>query len=173
MRLFNYTYTAQRILNISGGVHALKVFASAYIKAAESSKPPKDQQPVILLLDNDKGGKDFYSFVKSHSGSHCSGLDPYYHVAENLYVVFTPIAVGAESKIEDFFDPAVLATKLNGKSFNPKNEGVDTDTEYGKWVFAQQVVKPSVGSIDFGKFDPILTRLESAIAAHKAHASVP
>ena len=60
-------------------------------------------------------------------------------------------------KIEDFFDPVVLATKLNGKSFNPKNEGVDTETEYGKWVFAQQVVKPNVGSIDFGKGEDAFT----------------
>ncbi|OYX31222.1 MAG: hypothetical protein B7Z03_04455, partial [Hydrogenophilales bacterium 32-62-9] len=94
-------------------------------------------------------------------------------LAANVYVVFTPIAKPSDnSSIEDFFEPALLEMKINGKSFNADNEGLDKNTEYGKADFATQVVRPNIAKINFDKFDPILARLEGAMEAHiKKHVS--
>ncbi len=131
--------------------------------------PQIDQKPLIVLLDNDSGGKEFYSLIQQYSAikKPPSGMDDFYRLSANVYVVFTPIAKpGDESAIEDFFKPALLATKVNGKSFNQSNEKLDDDTEYSKTVFATKVVRPNIGKIDFDGFDPILSRLEAVIAHH-------
>jgi hypothetical protein len=94
-------------------------------------------------------------------------MDGFYHLAANVYIVFTPIATsGDESSIEDFFEPALLETKIGGKSFNPSNDKLNDDKEYGKTVFATQVVRPNIEKINFDGFDPILTRLGAVIEAH-------
>lgn len=175
VRFFNYSYTSQRILDLSGGASVVKKFITGYIKSVKKTPVPANQKPLLVLLDNDTGGKVFYSLIKEYSGTNTSanGMEDYYHLAANVYVVFTPIAkVGDESSIEDFFDPALLGTKIEGKSFNAENEGFDENTEYSKADFATKVVRPNIAMINFDKFDPILTRIESAIEAHiKKHAS--
>lgn len=175
VRFFNYSYTSQRILDISGGAPQVKNFITGYIKSVKKTPAPLNQQPLIVLLDNDTGGKVFYGLIKEYSGTKIAvnGMDDYYHLAANVYVVFTPIAKpGDENSIEDFFEPTLLETKIDGKSFNAEEAGFDENTEYSKAVFAAKVVRPNIAKINFDKFDPILTRIESAIGAHtKKHAS--
>jgi len=165
VRFFNYSYTSQRILDLSGGASAVKSFITDYIKSVKKTPVPPNQKPLILLLDNDSGGKDFFSLIKSYSGNKTTvnGMEEFYYLAANVYAVFTPIA---NSSIEDFFEPALLATKIDGKSFNANNEGLDENTEYSKAVFATKVVRPNIAKINFDKFDPILARIESVIEAH-------
>jgi hypothetical protein len=175
VRFFNYSYTSQRILDISGGASAVKKFIIDYIKSVKKTPAPKNQKPLIVLLDNDSGGKVFYHLIKEYSDKKTpvDGMDDFYHIAANVYVVFTPIAErGDNSSIEDFFEPALLATKIDGKSFNANNEGLDENTEYSKVVFATKVVRPNIAKINFDKFDPILARLEGVMEAHiKKHVS--
>lgn len=169
VRFFNYSYTSQRILDISGGASAVKSFITDYIKSVKNTPAPAKQKPLIVLLDNDSGGKVFYSLIKEYSSKKTpvDGIDDFYHLAANVYVVFTPIAKpGDNSSIEDFFEPALLATKIDGKSFNANNEGLDENTEYSKVVFATKVVRPNIAKINFDKFDPILARLKGAMEAH-------
>ncbi len=165
VRFFNYSYTSQRILDLSGGASAIKSFITDYIKSVKKTPVPPNQKPLILLLDNDSGGKVFFSLIKSYSGKKTpvDGMEDFYHLAANVYAVFTPIS---NSSIEDFFEPALLAMTIDGKSFNPSNEALDENTEYGKTVFATKVVRPNIAKINFNKFDPILARLEGAIEAH-------
>lgn len=175
VRFFNYSYTSQRILDISGGASAVKSFITDYIKSVKKTPAPAKQKPLIVLLDNDSGGKVFYSLIKEYSDKKTpvNGMEDFYHLAANVYVVFTPIAKPSDnSSIEDFFEPALLETKIDGKSFNANNEGLDENTEYGKAVFATKVVRPNIAKINFDKFDPILARLEGAMEAHiKKHVS--
>lgn len=169
VKFFNYSYTSQRILDLSGGASVVKNFIADYINSVKKTPVPENQKPLIVLLDNDTGGKDFRSYIKQLSATMTlvDGMEDYYHLAANVYVVFTPIAkFGDESSIEDFFEPALLGTKIEGKSFNPKDEGFDENTEYSKAVFATKVVRPNIAKINFDKFDPILTRIERAIEAH-------
>lgn len=171
IRFFNYSYTSQRILDISGGASAVKSFITDYIRSFNKAPPPANQNPLILLLDNDSGGKVFYSLIKSHSGSKVAidGMEDFYHLAANVYVVFTPISKpGSTSSIEDFFEQDLRDTKLGGKSFNPSNDDIDENTEYSKAVFATVVVRPNIAKIKFDNFAPILTRIERAIKAHLA-----
>ena len=169
VRFFNYSYTAQRILDISGGAPSVKSFITDYIKSFKTTPAPPKQKPLIVLLDNDSGGKVFYKLINEYSGKKMlvDGMKDFYHLAANVYVVFTPISNPSEnSSIEEFFESTLLATKIDGKSFNANNEGLDENTEYSKVVFATKVVRPNVAKINFDKFDPILTRLESAMEAH-------
>jgi hypothetical protein len=127
-----------------------------------------------VLLDNDSGGQVFYSVIKEFSGkiTPVNGMDDFYHLAANVYVVFTPIAKpGDTSSIEEFFEPALLKKKIGKKSFNPDEKNFDENKEYGKVVFATKVVRPNIAKINFDKFGPILARIGGAIEAHiKKHA---
>ena len=126
-------------------------------------------KPLILLLDNDSGGQVFYSLIKEYNGKKTSvtGMDDFYHLAANVYVIFTPIdKLGDNSSIEDFFEPDLLAKKIDGKTFNPDDTTLDTSKEYGKAIFAAKIVRPNIANINFDKFDPILARIEGAIEAH-------
>jgi retron-type reverse transcriptase len=168
VRFFNYSYTSQRILDLSGGAPSVKTFITSYLKSVKKAPAPSSRQPLIVLLDNDSGGKVFYNLIKEYNGKKAvDGMEDFYHLAANVYVVFTPIAKpGGNSSIEDFFEPALLETKIDGKSFNPSNDEVDEDTEYGKAIFAARVVRPNIAKINFDGFDPILARLERVLYAH-------
>jgi hypothetical protein len=84
--------------------------------------------------------------------------------------VKTPEKTGlGKSCIEDLFASNLLKTKLNGKSFNAKKEH-DSPNEYGKQAFAERVVVPNCGKIDFKRFKPLLARFESVIADYQAKA---
>ena len=170
VRFFNYSYTAQRILDLSGGASVVKLFIEEYIRSVKNTPKPDDQQPLIVLLDNDSGGKEFRSMIKQvcRFKNPVFGMEDFYHLAANVYVVFTPIPKpGDSSSIEDFFDPVVLGTKIESKSFNPDEKTFDESTEYGKAIFASKVVRPNINKINFDGFDPILSRIVSAIDAHR------
>jgi retron-type reverse transcriptase len=59
VRFFNYSYTSQRILDISGGASGAKTFITKYLKSVEKIPAPPGQMPLVLLVDNDSGGKVF------------------------------------------------------------------------------------------------------------------
>lgn len=178
VRFFNYSYTSQRILDLSGGASAVKTFITGYLNSVKKTPVLSNRQPLILLLDNDSGGKVFYSLIKEYNGKKTAppvdGMEDFYHLAANVYIVFTPIAKpGENSSIEDFFEPGLLTTKVDGKSLNLSNEKLDENTEYGKAVFAAKVVRPNIAKINFDKFGQILGRLERVMDAHiKKHVSI-
>lgn len=67
--------------------------------------------------------------------------------------------------IEDSFDAATKAIKLDGKSFGTAND-FDSSMHYGKSAFAYKVVQPKASSIDFSGFRPLLARVEAVIKEH-------
>lgn len=169
VRFFNYSYTSQRILDLSGGASVVRLFITDYIKSVKKIDGPVSSKPLIVLLDNDTGGQVFYSLIKEYNGKKISvtGMDDFYHLAANVYVVFTPIdKPGDKSWIEKFFEPSLLAMKVDGKLFNPNDKTFDRNKEYGKADFAAKVVRPNIAKINFDKFDPILARIEMVIEAH-------
>jgi RNA-directed DNA polymerase len=66
------------------------------------------------------------------------------------------------SRIEDFFEPSLLATELEGKKFNPSKDH-RADGEYGKYVFAEKVVRPNADNINFSGFAPLLNRIVAVL----------
>ena len=119
--------------------------------------------PVIMLIDNDDGAKDIFAIVKINGGPTITlaSTDLFYFLGLNLYLVKTPEIGGAhESRIEDLFDPALLKTIVDGKTFDPsKPHGAAG--KYGKIVFAEKMVRPNAGTIDFSKFAGLRRRAGS------------
>lgn len=170
VRLYKYRRSSTgRILRLhDGGSGSLRNFISTYKKETAKFKAPGGKHPVIVLYDNDSGATSIRSLVKEISGNKLNGTEPFAHLVRNLYVVATPLLSGAkESKIEDFFDAALKATVINGKTFDDKND-LETETHYGKKIFAHKVIRPQADSIDFSGFHPLLANLVSAIKAHAA-----
>jgi len=127
-------------------------------------------QPVVVLFDNDSGGKPIQAVVKDITKQQVT--PPFLRVVKNLYAMPTPLSAGAsESKIEDFFDAA--ATPYNGKAFHD-GPGFDGTKHIGKQIFAHRVVRPNAATINFDGFKPLLDSIVAIIKTHKAtSASAP
>ncbi len=168
IRFLNYSHCVKEILHLAGGTGDLTTLLYHYHEYLKIYRCSGKKNPVILLIDNDDGAKGKgkpYSAIKQINPSlgQVTGDQPFYFVTDNLYVVPTPKNNGIDTKIENFFPPTLLQTKLDGKIFNPENTQSGHKNEYGKHVFAEKVVKPNQASIDFGEFQKILTPIASAI----------
>ena len=162
---FNYSNQAHDVLDLGGGTGDLKSFFRKYEKKMVMFGHRPLAHPVIVLIDNDDGAKDIFALIKEITGQSISHKtsSPFRHVAHNLYLVKTPESgESGRSGIEDFFDPALLETKLDGKKFNPDKKHGATG-EYGNVIFAEKVVRPNADKIDFSKFDKILQRIVAVI----------
>ncbi|MGD0632506.1 MAG: hypothetical protein ABR987_24545, partial [Terracidiphilus sp.] len=171
VRLYKYRKSSTaRVLGLGdGGSSALAAFIGTYKKETARFNGPGQKCPVIVLYDNDTGATPIRRAVKDACGKAVNAADPFTHVVRNLYVMGTPLLNGAqESKIEDFFEPAVLATMIAGKAFDAANN-IDTATHYGKKVFAYGVVRKNASSINFDGFRPLLTNLKATIGFHTAN----
>lgn len=165
IRLYHYTRITDRISHLAGGVSDLTTFISTYSKRCMRYKKPDSQNPVIVLIDNDKGAKGakgFFSVARNLTGKTVDGSDQFYYVNNNLYIIVIPQLGKKDTKIEDFFEPALLKTKINGKSFNP-DVPFNKDHEYSKHIFAENIVRKHQDKINFDGFSEILERIDAAI----------
>ena len=164
VRLYKYPKSSTaRLLGLkSGGTSVLKKFMEVYGKETGHFAGPGPTNPVIILYDNDEGAKPIKSFIKQVRKIDPANK-PFVHVTKNMYAVPTP---GDPSKIEDFFDATIKATRVDGKTFEVMNDFKD-DQNYGKKVFAHKVVRPKAATIDFTGFRPLLTNLVATINKHK------
>jgi RNA-directed DNA polymerase len=157
-----------RLLDLSGGSSVLAKFIAAYKKETKRFTGPEPTEPVVILYDNDDGATDIRNAIKEATHIIPTRDEALVHIVKNLYAVPTPLTAGTDSsKIEDFFDAATKETVIRGKTFNESN-GIDTDTQYSKIVFANQVIRAKANSIDFNGFRPLLTNLVTAINQHRA-----
>lgn len=162
---FSYSDTAKEICSLGGGTGDFGDFIFSYLKDINKFKfPDKPTNPVIILVDNDRGSKKVFSITKKLINTELpvTGDDDFYHLGHNLYVVSLPRLNGTHTSIEYFFPKQLLDTKLNGKKFSYKNS-FDPSTEYGKHFFSKYVVAPNQLTIDFSKFDAILSRLDAVL----------
>jgi hypothetical protein len=168
LRLYKYVNrSAGRILQLSGGQGELGKFVSHYLHDVGKYFKAKGaaQQPVILLVDHDDGGRGVYQSARKIVKKPLDMRRPFEHVAGNLYLVATPLfGAATESCIEDCFQPVTLNTLLGGKKLNYKNTPIDETTEYGKAFFAEHVVKAGAATIDFTGFDVLLDRIRQVLA---------
>ncbi|HWN49468.1 MAG TPA: RNA-directed DNA polymerase, partial [Xanthobacteraceae bacterium] len=164
---FNYSNRAHGILELGGGAGDLRYFfiKTRYKQDVQSFKHRPLKHPVIILIDNDNGAKEIFNTLSKNYGVAVDLKSPdlFFHVTENLYLVKTPErGWDGLSCIEDFFEPSLLKTELDGKKFNPKKDH-GADGEYGKFAFAEAVVRPRAGTINFSGFAPLLERVAAAI----------
>ncbi len=162
--LFRYTNHSHDILRLGGGSGDIKLFILHYARLLKRFTYLPLAHPVILVVDNDdgvNGKKGIFALIKQKFGItiQWDSNDDFYHLVSNLYLVKTPSRGKThKSCIEDLFDKATLDEKLGDKSFNKSNT-TSTDTEYGKYFFAEKVVQVKANSIDFSGFKPLLNRI--------------
>jgi RNA-directed DNA polymerase len=167
VNFFKYSKQSKDLLQLRGGAPDLKFFLEAWKAKVAKYKHRPMEHPVIVLIDNDSGANEIFGLLKGKKFnikdiSHKDDV-PFYHLDGPLYLVKTP-AKGADHKScpESFFAPTVLAMKLNGKTFNPEKEH-EAPGEFGKVMFAEQIVRPNAATIDFSEFDPFLARIDAVI----------
>lgn len=163
VNFFNYGNQAHRILELGGGAGDLKYFfiKSRYKQDIQEFKDRPLKHPVIVLIDNDDGAKDIFGILTKNYGItvNFQSSAPFFHVTDNLYLVKTPeLGAAGASCIENLFELSLLETELEGMKFNLKKDH-GADGEYGKLIFAEKVVRPNAGTIDFTGFVPLLERI--------------
>lgn len=171
-----YSKRTRFLLELYGGSDYLSGFIKNYKSKCDSYGVSKQDNPVIVLVDNDEGGKkpiEGVNAVKSYTvvpevkdkGNNQAKFRKadFIHVTENLYVVFTPL--GKEDKptdIESLFDDVARKIEYKGKCFNTVNER-DEKVDLSKNAFASHVVKLKKSEISFDGFRPLLDRVMKVI----------
>lgn len=167
VRRFKYAgKNTGKTISLFGGSGDLCKFIATYKSAIATYKAPGLLHPIIILVDNDEGGKAVKTAAEAVSKKKFSGSETFVHLVANLYLVWTPLALGATSScIEDGFDTVTKGISVDGKNFDPAKDS-DTETTYGKVVFAYKVVEAHADKIDFSGFVPLLTRISQVIEQH-------
>lgn len=152
---FHYNARSSRFQDLSGGGDEMNKLLSSY---RTRMKPFKHgaAHPVIMVVDNDAGSAKIFSHMSNILGKPIGGMETFYHVYENLYVVPIPKDAGGHVAIEDLFDPAVLGIQIGSRTFNRSNKKFDTTKYYGKNEFANEVIAPKRATINFAGFEPLL-----------------
>ncbi|MFT4075703.1 MAG: retron Ec67 family RNA-directed DNA polymerase/endonuclease [Asticcacaulis sp.] len=167
---FSYENAANKILRVAGGSDQLKTLVNSYGSRLKKYGHKPLAHPVIILLDNDAGLSEFSKAIENGYGKIISitTTDDFYHLTDNLYVVKTPeIGVGGQSAIENMFDNTTLSIPLGGKVLHLNKKTFDETKHIGKVPFAKKVVPAHAGTISWAGFDPLLKRIEAAIAHYK------
>lgn len=152
-----------KILNLLteflGGTSKLKKFCNNYQIILEGFKAAKDYPPLIIVVDNDNDGRDVAA-----NKNFINIDEDIKFMKPNLYVLTLPcLSKSSNTIIEDYFDDKIKI--FEGKTFNAKNQQC-TETEFGKNVFATQVVLKHKNDIDFSKFVPLLQKIDIIINSH-------
>lgn len=157
------SYVSQAVLGLCNGYGGMTAFVSGYDKALKRYTHAPLAHPVIFVVDNDTGGKQLFGRATGPGGAKVDfETSTIWHpMGHNLYLLRTPprpgaaSAKGAMSDMEDLFMPATLETRLDGKPFDKTKKHGDA-MAYGKARFADRVVRPGIGRIDFSGFAPML-----------------
>lgn len=177
-RILRHSRVEHDILELSGGSGKIANFIAHYKGAALNYKFRPMKFPVIILVDNDSGqtgGGGVFSQAKKLTKDKLEiGLktnNDFYYLCHNLYLIKTPeMGDTGESCMEDLFEDSVLSKKLGGKTFNRKDDK-DTENHYGKFVFADKIVRPNYSTIDFSKFSIILDRIMAVFLHYRMNKS--
>lgn len=167
--------TSRDILNLGHGASGQASLISSYTNNLKKYGHKPMANPVIILCDNDGGPKTVFKNAEKKAGVKITTTttDPFYHLGENLYIVKVPEGAAAHPReIEELFQPALLATTLDGKSFDPKKDHGD-DTHYGKVAFAESVVRANASTVDFSGFELLLERIEAVLKHYATILAAP
>jgi hypothetical protein len=158
------------ITELTGGVGGIcKLLKNYHEDLGTKFRAPAPKYPVIVLIDNDSGADSIYGAIAGITKKpKPKGKAQFIHVTGNLYVVPTPLLTDLpKTAIEDFFDAQTLATVVNGRTFDRKND-YDGSKNYGKATFAHEVVAKNANVIDFKNFTLILDRVVAVIDDYNA-----
>lgn len=174
IRFVKYSERTRFLLELHGGTDYLKDFVKGYKTQLKQFTASKPVNPVIIIVDNDKGPKELLSYVANISDAtiYPTSLKlisdirkaDFVHIFHNLYLVTTPLgAKDCQTDIEYFFKDIDRLRKYNGKCFNTVGNR-DDDKDLSKDAFAQYIVKAQKKDVDFDGFKPLLNRVVQVIA---------
>lgn len=164
VKLFKYKESStNKALKLNGGSGDLKNFIRNYKKERTRFKT-SPTNPVIILVDNDKAGRQTYSLAKQECKlDHADSNEPFINLFGNIYLTATPLPKGENnSEIEDCFEPALKKIKIGDRKFTSNNE-FNPNTHYGKNDFARKIIDRNADQINFSGFLPLLRNIVAAI----------
>jgi len=164
---FRPSNTIAQLFKVTGGTGDIGNLISNYSSYCDEFKRFSLSQPVIILIDNDTGAPNVRSLVNQITKNKFLNVDSFTHIIKNLYVLQTPLIMGKDSAIEDFFDAKTLSAKLGKKSFSYKG-AFDSSKHYGKNHFAEYIVKVNKNSIDFSGFNTLFDSIKAIIKDYKS-----
>jgi hypothetical protein len=159
LQFLNFSTNFKDVFAISEGSSGLEYLIDDFKSDVYNFKGLGKIQPVILILDTDEGVKKIKSKLKIKDFK-----KPFIKISKHFYIVF--ISDKPDLEIEDLFDKKTRNTLIDGKKFNPKKPHGD-ETEYGKHIFAEKVIKPNKDKISFSDFKPILEKIRLVIDTYK------
>ncbi|MGY5614842.1 retron Ec67 family RNA-directed DNA polymerase/endonuclease [Vibrio brasiliensis] len=167
VHFFNRTETSSEMLKLVEGSPGLVYLVEIYKRFTKLFNSKGQEYPVIIVVDNDTAGRGVINKAdkirqENRNAKNIKKVRRDDYFFENLYIVKVPSTTG-DKEIEDLFNPTLLNTKLNGKTFHRNNTGLDPNKHYGKAHFSEYVVTPNKGSIDFSGFEPLLDIINDII----------
>jgi RNA-directed DNA polymerase len=168
--LFNYTERTKFLLELSGGVDYLKSFVEKYKTKFEKFNGPGPNNPIIIIVDNDKGPSGLLHYLKKYDGAEIFSGDlkiqnvddirnsEFIWISHNLYLVLTPLQGHKETDIEFFFKKEDRLRKYKEMCFNTV-EKRDEKKDLSKDAFARNIVRENRKFIDFSNFTALLDRI--------------
>ncbi len=161
IRFLNMSKSLTDVFDISTGASGLLGIVNMYEENMKKFKGEGRKYPVIILADNDDGAGRIKNRIKTKLNVKDElAANKHYKFIDNLYIMFAPTEkTGA---IEDLFDTITLNTKLNGKTFS-RAKNINKETEYGKIVFAEKIIKVKQNEINFGNFKSVFDKFKLII----------
>ncbi len=167
VRFYRSSRINRDILGLGEGYGQLPELIRRYRKFIKAFTRHTAPMPVILIVDNDSGGKKAMTAAAEVSKTNIQfdSTPIWHHITDNLYLLRTPPAVAAPfmSDMEDLFPQVLQDKEVDGKSFDRKKEHLD-DSAFGKIVFANQVVKRQAKKTDFDDLVPMLSAIKLIMA---------
>jgi len=162
---FRFDTIASKVIGLTGGAGNIKRFLYLLNHTRGEFNQALRTKPVVIVIDNDSGGRDVLAQVNGMFKKNIGTADPQmvHQITKGLTLLKTP-HVGTQqlTSIEDLLPPAVKAVTLNGKTFSAGKK-IDTSKHFGKIPLAHYV-RDNAASINFSGFDDMIEGLNEAIA---------
>jgi hypothetical protein len=165
VRFLNSSTVNHEVLKLGSGFAGMTGAINSYEWWLKSYRFLPLAHPVIFIIDNDMGGKNVLKAASNVSKKdiNTNSTDAFFRIQHNLYLVKTPLRTdGSLSAIEDCFPKELLKQAIGEKRLDLKKRHGD-ETNFGKHIFANQIVRPGIDGIDFSGFSPILEGISGAI----------
>lgn len=159
----NFENKLFNVISGSGGTADILKLIKNYSRFCRKYYKDKSQNPLIILVDNDKGSKDIIKYIQTSKNiKEPTDIDGFYFITNNMYVVFLPKINNQETDIESFYSEEIIDIRVDGRFFE-KSAKSSSGNVYSKSLFATHVVPKHHELTDWSNFDQIFERIQLAI----------
>lgn len=164
LRLLKFESKIFDPISQDGGTGDIKNLIKNYEYLCAKFYTPIQQNPVIVLVDNDQGSDGIFKLIKNKTKSKdaIDGSQNFYYIAYNLYVVVLPKLNDKDTAIEDFYSKEIIGKRYQNKTFSQSNNH-DSSMHYGKNTFATKIIPRHIQEVNWSNFDQIFNRIQAVI----------